>query len=309
MFDVLRSCVVIPLIYLYTLVMGTLALLFSFFDPDGRRQHWCARTWCRMIAATVGARVTVEGLENVPRDQACVFVANHQSYLDIPAIWGYVPVQFRIMAKRSLFYVPFMGWFLWRAGHIPVDRENARAAVASVNRAIAKLRAGCSLVIFPEGHRSAHGELQEFKPGGFKIAQKAGVPIVPVTIIGTGRVLKRDSLVFHPGEVRVVVDSPLDTAGLPSHAISDLVAHARDIIAARLGAQGGASELLKSKSPKVENPGEAGERENDERKKRKTTRVTSCCRRGLRSVGPTTGPLCPGVKRGVRGAREIEKQT
>jgi 1-acyl-sn-glycerol-3-phosphate acyltransferase len=241
MLDLLRSCITIPLIYVYTLVMGALALLLSFVDRGGRLQHWCARTWCRMIAATAGARVTVEGLENVPPGRACVFVANHQSYLDIPAVWGYVPVQFRIMAKRSLFYVPFMGWFLWRAGHIPVDRDNARAALRSVTRAVERLHAGCSLVVFPEGHRSFDGALQEFKPGGFKIAHKAGVPVVPVTIIGTSRVLKRDSLVFHPGEVRVVIDPPLETVGYTSRTLPQLVERVQAIIAARLG---GASELL-----------------------------------------------------------------
>jgi 1-acyl-sn-glycerol-3-phosphate acyltransferase len=243
MLDVLRSCVVIPLIYLYTLLMGALALLLSLFDRDGRLQHWCARTWCRLIAATAGARVVVEGLENVPRGRACVFVANHQSYLDIPAVWGYVPAQFSIMAKRSLFYVPFMGWFLWRAGHIPIDRGNARAALESVHRAVEKLHAGRSLVVFPEGHRSYDGALQEFKPGGFKIAHKAGVPVVPVAIIGTARVLKRDSLVFHPGEVRVVIEAPLDPREYTSRTLPELVARARAVIAVRLGPPRGASEL------------------------------------------------------------------
>lgn len=238
MFDVFRSCIIIPLIYLYTIVMATLSLLLSFVDRGGRLQHWCARTWCRMIAVTAGARIKVRGLEHVPRDQAAVFIANHASYLDIPAIWGYVPVQFRIMAKRSLFYVPFMGWFLWRAGHIPVDRENSRAALANINRAADKLKAGCSLVVFPEGHRSPEGVLQEFKTGGFKLAQKAGVPIVPVTIIGSHRVLKKDSLVFHAGTVEVIIDPPLSTEGYTSRTLPDLMHQTRAIIAGHLGGAG-----------------------------------------------------------------------
>jgi 1-acyl-sn-glycerol-3-phosphate acyltransferase len=236
MFDILRSCIIIPLIYLYTIVMASLSLVLSLFDRDGKLQHWCARTWCRLIAGTAGARVKVVGLENVP-SQAAVFVANHSSYLDIPAIWGYIPVQFRIMAKRSLFYVPFMGWFLSRAGHIPVDRENSRAALANINRAADKLRAGCSLVVFPEGHRSVDGVLQEFKNGGFKLAQKAGVPIVPVTIIGSHRVLKKDSLVFHAGEIQVIIDPPLSTQGYTSRTLPELMQQTRAIIAERLGEQ------------------------------------------------------------------------
>jgi 1-acyl-sn-glycerol-3-phosphate acyltransferase len=234
MLDVLRSCFIIPLIYLYTIAMATLSLWLSLVDRDGTLQHWCARTWCRMIAVTAGARVIVRGLEHVPKQQAAVFIANHASYLDIPAIWGYVPVQFRIMAKRSLFYVPFMGWFLWRAGHIPVDRENSRAALAKINRAAEKLRAGCSLVVFPEGHRSADGVLQEFKTGGFKLAQKAGVPIVPITIIGSHRVLKKDSLVFHAGTVEVIIDPPLTTDGYTSRTLPELMHKTRAIIAEHL---------------------------------------------------------------------------
>ncbi len=234
MIDVLRSCLIIPLIYLYTIVLASLSLLLSLRDRDGTRQHWCARTWCRLIAGTAGARVTVRGLENVPTAQAAVFVANHSSYLDIPAIWGYVPVQFRIMAKRSLFYVPFMGWFLARAGHIPVDQENSRAVLANINRAADKLRTGCSLVVFPEGHRSAEGVLQEFKNGGFKLAQKAGVPIVPVTIIGSHRVLKKDSLVFHAGEITVIIDPPLSTAGYTSRTLPALMQQTHAIIAGHL---------------------------------------------------------------------------
>ena len=234
MVDVLRSCIVIPLIYLYTFVMAILSFILSVFDKDGSLQHWCATTWCRQIAVTAGAKVKVHGLENLPKDTAAVFISNHSSYMDIPAIWGYIPVQFRIMAKRSLFYVPFMGWFLWRAGHIPVDRGNARTAVANMNRVIEKLHEGCSLVVFAEGHRSPDGALQEFKFGGFKMAHKAGVPIVPITLIGTRHVLKKDSLIFHPGNIEVFIDPPLSTAGYTNATLPKLVEQTHAIIAQRL---------------------------------------------------------------------------
>lgn len=234
MLDVLKSCIIIPLIYFYTIVMATLSLSLSFFDHDGKKQHWCASTWCRLIAVTAGARMHVRGLENLPRDQACVVIANHQSYLDIPAIWANLPLQFRIMAKRVLFYFPFMGWFLWRAGHIPVDRDNVRSAVVNVKRAVDKLQAGHSLVIFPEGTRSADGVLQDFKAGGFKIAMKAGVPIIPVTIIGTCRVLKKDSLVFHAGEIEVIIDPPIATTDYTNRTLPELIARTRACIATHL---------------------------------------------------------------------------
>lgn len=234
MLDVLRSFVVIPLIYLYTLVMATISLTLSIYDPTGRKQHWCARTWTRMIAGTVGAKVIVYGMENLPADRAAVYIANHSSYMDIPAIWGYLPVQFRIMAKRSLFYLPFLGWFLWRAGHIPVDRGNARAAVTNMNRVASRLREGVSLVVFAEGHRSADGMLREFKYGGFKLAQKAKVPVVPLTIVGSYKVLKKDSLVFHPGVIKVFVDAPIETSEIHGRDLDALAAQTHRVISARL---------------------------------------------------------------------------
>jgi 1-acyl-sn-glycerol-3-phosphate acyltransferase len=257
MLDVLRSCFTIPLIYFYTLVMGSLSLLLSFVDRDGSQQHWCAVTWCRMIAATAGAKLQVSGLENVPPNQACVFIANHQSYLDIPALFSSLPVQFRILAKRVLFYVPFMGWFLWRAGHIPIDRDNARAALANVNRAVDKLKSGYSIVVFPEGTRSEEGKLQEFKSGGFKIAVKAGVPIVPVTIIGTHRVLRKDSLVFHPGQVKIIVDAPIDSQQYNSRTLLELVARTQSCIAANLAAAESRNWTMQ-RQPQSIGSGEAG---------------------------------------------------
>ncbi len=234
MLDVLRSAIIIPLICLAAMLFSTLALLGSLVDKRGVWQHWCARTWCRIVAGLAGMRVRVEGVEHLPRSRPCIFAANHQSYLDIPAVYAALPVQFRFLARRSLFSIPFLGWFLWRAGHIPIDRARARSALTHLNHAATKLRGGCSTVIFPEGTRSADGVLQAFKSGGFKLALKAGVPIVPVTIIGTHRILRRDSLVFHPGEVEIIIDPPLETEGYTNRTLPELMERTRVGIAAHL---------------------------------------------------------------------------
>ncbi|HYJ45900.1 MAG TPA: lysophospholipid acyltransferase family protein, partial [Pyrinomonadaceae bacterium] len=126
LFNYLHSTIAIPLIYLYTFVMGSLSLLLSLYDPRGRRQHWCARYWCRMIAATAGARVRVHGAHHIRPGASYVFLSTHQSYMDIPAMLGYLPAQLRIAAKKSLFRIPFMGWHLTRAGHIPIDRSSTQ---------------------------------------------------------------------------------------------------------------------------------------------------------------------------------------
>src|SRR5256714_12736704 len=209
----LHSAIAGPLICLYTIVMATLSLLLSLYDPTGKRQHWCAQVWCRMIAVTAGVRVRVHGVDHIQPGASYVFLSTHQSYMDIPAMLGYLPAQLRIAAKKSLFRVPFMGWHLTRAGHIPIDRSSTQNAVASMQRAAAYLRDGICAFIFPEGTRSRDGSLQPFKKGGFKLAIQAGVPIIPVIIIGSRQVLPRDSIIFRPGPIDMYVDAPVQTAG------------------------------------------------------------------------------------------------
>lgn len=222
--SLLHSIVAIPLIYMYTAVMATISLTISFADPDGRRQHWCAHTWCRLIAATAGMRVSVFGLEHLPPPGTpVVYMANHQSYMDIPVLFGFLPVQFRIIAKESLFKVPFMGWHLTRAGNIPINRTNRREAMRSIARAADRIREGTSVVVFPEGTRSRNGSLQPFKAGSFKLGVTAGVAIVPLTIIGTCRILEKDSLLFHPGAVELHVHPAIPTADLRSAEIEGLM--------------------------------------------------------------------------------------
>ena len=210
----LHSAIAIPLIYLHTVIMGSISLSVSLFDPSGERQHWCAQTWCRLIARTAGARIRVHGIEHIKPGTSYVFLSTHQSYMDIPAMLGYLPAQLRIAAKKVLFSIPFMGWHLTRAGHIPIDRSSTQNAVASMQRAAAYLHHGICAFIFPEGTRSRDGVLQPFKKGGFKLAIQARVPIIPVTIIGSRQVLPRDSIIFRPGPIDMYVDEPIPTEGL-----------------------------------------------------------------------------------------------
>ncbi|HEX8844903.1 MAG TPA: lysophospholipid acyltransferase family protein [Pyrinomonadaceae bacterium] len=219
----IHSIIAIPLIYLYTIIMGSLSLILSLYDPRGRRQHWCARHWCRMIAFTAGAPVRVYGAHHIQPETSYVFLSTHQSYMDIPAMLGYLPAQLRIAAKKSLFRVPFMGWHLTRAGHIPIDRSSTQNAVASMQRAANYLRDGICAFIFPEGTRSRDGYLHRFKKGGFKLAIQAGAPIVPITIIGSRQVLPPDEIIFRPGPIDMYVDAPIPTAGLTDADIETLM--------------------------------------------------------------------------------------
>src|SRR5215469_1841255 len=214
--------------------MATISLVVSPFDRTGAMQHWCARWWCRLIAWTIGAHIRVRGSENLEPARAYVYMANHCSLVDIPALFAYLPYQFRIMAKKELFYVPFMGWHLWTAGNFPVDRSDPRKTARSLRGVVEGIKAGKSLAVFPEGTRSPDGHLQEFKAGAFKIALRAGVPIVPVAIRGTHALLPKHSLAPRPGRVEVIIGPPIETAGYPETRLRDLIQRTHNAITAQL---------------------------------------------------------------------------
>jgi 1-acyl-sn-glycerol-3-phosphate acyltransferase len=197
-----------PLIYLYTVGMGTLSLLASLFDREGRAQHWFARTWSRMILKTVFTPVEIIGRENIPSEPA-VYAANHSSALDIPLIYSTLPMQFRIMAKIELFRYPFMGWHLRRSGQIPIDEKELN--LGGVKKAIKTLKSGMSLMVFPEGGRTANGEIKPFQSGAFYMAIKSGVPVVPMAIIGAFEALKMNTFVVHPQKLKLVIGQPIPT--------------------------------------------------------------------------------------------------
>jgi 1-acyl-sn-glycerol-3-phosphate acyltransferase len=157
-------------------------------------------------------------------------MANHSSLIDTPALFACLPYQFKIMAKKELFYVPFMGWHLWTSGNFPIERGDAQRTARSVRAIIEGIKAGKSLAAFPEGSRTPDGRLQEFKPGTFKIAVRAGVPIVPVTIRGTYALLPKTTLAPRPGRVDVFIGRPIPTAGLDERAVADLIAKTRTAI-------------------------------------------------------------------------------
>lgn len=221
------------LIYFYTSVCGTASLLGSLFDARGRWQHACARAWSWLILKTSGIRVKVEGLNNVQPRQTTIYCANHQSAMDIPILFVNLPVQFRFVAKRSLFNMPFMGWHLRRSGHIPVDRDRPREGLKSMNRVAEEIRAGKSVLLFPEGHRSRDGQLLPFKAGSFHIAILSGVPIVPITLNGTARVLKPDTYHVRAGQTEMIVHPAIETKALTLKDVHSLSEQVRSTIASR----------------------------------------------------------------------------
>ncbi len=203
----------IPAITLYTIVLGGVSIASSLFDRRGYFAHGCARTWSRLILKTTGVRVTVEGLERIAPGITYVFVSNHQSIYDTPVIFASLPYQLRIIAKESLARFPVLGWHLRRGGHLFVDRRHPdRRGILRRWRAL--VSEGLSLIIYAEGGRSRDGRVAPFKGGSFLLAIEAGLPIVPVAIIGTRNVMPKDRLRTEPASVTLIIHDPIQPPAL-----------------------------------------------------------------------------------------------
>jgi 1-acyl-sn-glycerol-3-phosphate acyltransferase len=227
-----------PLIILSTIGFGLVSLLVSLFETTGRRQIALARVWARFLLWGSGVRVKASGLEKIAPDGSYIFVANHLSYMDTPVVLANIPVQFRFLAKSGLFRIPLLGTHLNRAGHIPVPRDDARAAVKTMNTAAQVMRErGISLLIFPEGGRSHTGELASFKEGAAYIAIRAGVQLVPIALKGTREVLPFGSGHVRSGWVTMRVGDPIPTDQMQLRDRGQITAELRDRIASMLDEQ------------------------------------------------------------------------
>lgn len=215
----------IPAISVYTIVCGTASIVSSFFSKNGHFAHRCARLWSWLILKTTGVRVTIEGLERVTPGTTYVFVSNHQSIYDTPVLFASLPFQLRIIAKASLAKFPVLGWHLQRGRHLFVDRKNPdRAGILKRWRSL--VSEGLSLIIFAEGTRSRDGHVARFKAGSFLLAIEAGLPVVPVAVIGTRRVMPKGRLRTEPGEVTLVIHDPLPPPAVETPTVHDAKAYA-----------------------------------------------------------------------------------
>jgi 1-acyl-sn-glycerol-3-phosphate acyltransferase len=194
----------IPAIAVYTIVLGAASIVSSLFDRRGYFAHRCARAWSWLILKTTGVRVALEGAERIVPGTTYVFVSNHQSIYDIPVIFASLPYQLRIIAKESLARFPVLGWHLKRGGHLFVDRRHPDPG-GILKRWRALVSEGLSLIIFAEGTRSWNGHVARFKGGSFLLAIEAGLPIVPIAVIGTRQVMPKGRLRTEPANVQLVI--------------------------------------------------------------------------------------------------------
>jgi 1-acyl-sn-glycerol-3-phosphate acyltransferase len=228
------ALLVVPLVALYTLLLGIPGIVLCLVVPGGRALIPLARAWSWLVMKTARVRWTTTLDPAIDPGRAAVYAANHQSQFDIPALVLAMPVDFRVVAKRSLLHVPVFGWALWLAGFIFIDRANRDQAIRSLDRAAERLRRGTSVAIFAEGTRSPDGTLLPFKRGGFVLAIQAGVPVVPVIITGGREVMRKGSLRIRPGTIAVHFGAPIETAGYSYETRDVLISRVRAVIEERL---------------------------------------------------------------------------
>jgi 1-acyl-sn-glycerol-3-phosphate acyltransferase len=218
--------ILIPLVTVFTIVLGTASLLSGLIDRSGRLAHGCARMWSRLILLVSRTHVTVEGA--LPAEGTYVFASNHQSIYDIPILFWSIRRQLRIIAKASLGRIPFLGWHLRLAGHLLVDRDHPGPGILRRMRGLVAQHA--SLMVFPEGTRSRDGVVGRFKGGVFLLAIEHQLPIVPVSVRGSRDVMLKDYVTVRPGDVVVTIHPPVSTAGLTRADARELAERVRAVV-------------------------------------------------------------------------------
>ncbi len=241
----IRTAIVSVFLTLYTLLLGPPLIVYSLLTGSGDLLYRIGLGGVLLATRLVGVRFRVEGLQNVPPG-VCIFVANHTSNADPPAIVAAIPRRISILAKDSLFRIPIVSRAFRLAGFVPVDRSHRVAAIASVEKVIEHLRQGASFLVYPEGTRSLDGRLHPFKKGSFAMAIKAGVPVVPVACAGAHRVMRKGELRIHPGEIVVRFQPAVDASSYTLEQRDELAARVHAAIASALPPEQQPAGALKS---------------------------------------------------------------
>lgn len=242
-------CVLVAGVWTALMFPFTVLAMLVTLNPSAS-MHVVQRWWSPVLLWAGGAQLEVLGLDQLKLGQPYIFVSNHQSTIDIPVLFFALPFDFRFVAKKALMHVPILGWYMWLAQFVFVDRGNRRAAIASLDAAAHRIRGGVSIVVFPEGTRSPDRQILPFKKGPFALALKAGVPLVPVAIEGSGVLMPKNSWNITPGPIRVKVGRPVEPGPFGDNREA-LIATIRNAIIdmnLSLGGPGGNKDALASNS-------------------------------------------------------------
>ncbi len=226
----IRSMLLVTLGVAITGFISFWCIIISIIPNSENRIHKIAQLWAKILLLISNTKVEVIGKENILRGKPQIFMANHQSDFDILIVLGHIPGQFRWLAKKELFSIPVFGAAMKTAGYIEIDRQNHEKAMRSLDEAALRIREGKSVVSFPEGTRSRDGEIKSFKQGIFHLAIKSGVPIIPVSIIGSGKIMPKRSLKVTPGRVKLIIDKPIDVKKYNIENRHELIDQVRKVI-------------------------------------------------------------------------------
>lgn len=226
----IHSALLVTLGVAVTAFMSFWSVIFSVFPAADNKIHKVASLWAQILLFLSNTKVNVIGEDNLLFGKPQILMANHQSDFDILIALAHIPLQFRWIAKKELFAIPIFGAAMRSAGYIEIDRSNREKALQSIDEAALRVRRGKSVMTFPEGTRSRDGEIKAFKQGTFYLAIQSGVPIVPVTIIGSGRIMPKRSLRIRPGQIKLIIGKPIEVIHYDIEKRHELIENVRNEI-------------------------------------------------------------------------------
>jgi 1-acyl-sn-glycerol-3-phosphate acyltransferase len=212
----------IPLMTIATVLCGSVSIAVSVVDKHGRAQHRIAHLWARLLILFAGCSLQVAGADNLRKHPVAVYASNHTSYMDTPVVFAALPFQFRILAKKELWPIAFIGWYLDRSGQIPIDTRNPHATLSSLGLGVKALRSGMPLFVFPEGGRTPSGELQTLMSGAAYLAIRAQVPLVPIALNGVYDLLPIHTRHFYSGRLTLTAGEAIETTGMTIRQTAEL---------------------------------------------------------------------------------------
>jgi 1-acyl-sn-glycerol-3-phosphate acyltransferase len=226
----IRSALLVTLGVAITAFISFWCVIFSLFSNAENNIHKVANLWAKILLLICNTKVEIIGKENILRGKPQIFMANHQSDFDILIVLAHIPGQFRWLVKKELFHIPIFGAAMKSAGYIEIDRNNRERAMQSLDQAALRIREGKSIMAFPEGTRSRLGEIKPFKQGTFYLAIKSGVPIVPISIIGSGEIMPKRSLKIKLGKIKLIIGTPVDVKNFTLENRQELITIVRNTI-------------------------------------------------------------------------------
>lgn len=226
----LRTIFTLITVIIVTFIASSLIIILGIFGPYTKIINCLAKFWTNSILFSAGVKLKIEGLQKIDKTKSYIFIGNHQSHFDVLSVFSAIPLTARFMTKKELFKIPVFGWSLYASGTIRIDRSNRDRAIESINNALDRIRKGLSLVVFPEGTRSEDGKIHAFKKGGFVLAIKGEIPIIPVSVSGSRFILRKHSYRIHPGEIKIVISDPINTKGYSYQEREKLSEDVRNIV-------------------------------------------------------------------------------